>query len=78
MRKKISAIRVPNANPVAASLREALVARRASIKKNCRIPRESCSFSLRIQLRLFFDYDTLNRAMLSRPGIINPDFLAGS
>jgi hypothetical protein len=49
-----------------------------SYKKSCRIQSESCSSILRIQLRLFFDYDTLNRAMLSRPGIINPDFLAGS
>src|SRR6266550_4347729 len=33
---------------------------------------------LRIQLRLFFDYHTLNRAMLSRSRVINPDSLAGS
>src|SRR5882672_5239607 len=47
-------------------------------KKSCRIQSESCSSILRIQLRLFFDYDTLNRAMLSRPGVINPYFLTGS
>src|SRR5438094_1579773 len=34
--------------------------------------------NLRIQLRLIFDYYTLNGAMLGRPGVINPDFLAGS
>src|SRR6266478_2894372 len=78
MRKKTSAIRVRNANPVAASLCEALVARRAAIKKSCRTQSESCSSILRIQLRLFFDYHTLDRAMLRGSGVINPDLLAGS
>src|SRR5436190_20321868 len=63
---------------VAASLCEALVARRPTIKKSCRIQSESCSSILRLQLRLIFDYHTLNGAMLRRPGIINPDSLAGS
>jgi hypothetical protein len=47
-------------------------------KKSCRIQSESCSSILRIQLRLFFDYHTLDRAMLRRPGIINTNPLAGS
>ena len=79
MRKKTSAIRVRNANPVAASLCEAsqsLTERR--YKKSCRIQSESCSSILRIQLRLIFDYHTLNRAMFSRSRVINPDFLTGS
>src|SRR6266404_2612350 len=47
-------------------------------KKSCRIQSESCSSILRIQLRLFFDYHTLNRAMLGRSGVINTNPLAGS
>ena len=35
-------------------------------------------FNLRFQLRLFFDYDTLNRAMLCRSRVINPNFLTSS
>ena len=34
--------------------------------------------NLRFQLRLIFDYHTLNRAMLCRSGVINPNFLTGS
>ena len=49
-----------------------------SYKKSCRIQSESCSSILRIQLRLFFDYHTLDRAMLGRPGVINTNLLAGS
>jgi hypothetical protein len=47
-------------------------------KKSCRIQSESCSSILRIQLRLFFDYHTFDRAMLRRPGVINTNSLAGS
>src|SRR5882724_12465649 len=47
-------------------------------KKSCRIQSESCSSILRIQLRLFFDYHTFDRAMLRRPGVINTNPLAGS
>src|SRR4030095_13340019 len=47
-------------------------------KKSCRIQIESCSSILRIQLRLIFDYHTLNRATLGRSGIINTNPLAGS
>jgi hypothetical protein len=34
--------------------------------------------NLRIQLRLIFDYHTLNRTMLLRPSVINTNPLAGS
>ena len=47
-------------------------------KKSCRIQSESCSSILRIQFRLFFDYHTLDRATLRRPGVINTNPLAGS
>src|SRR4029453_18807656 len=47
-------------------------------KKSCRIQSESCSSILRIQIRLIFDYHTLNRATLRRSGVINANLLAGS
>ena len=47
-------------------------------KKSCKIQTESCSSILRIQLRLIFDYHTLDRATLSRAGVINTNLLAGS
>jgi len=50
----------------------------AAPKKSCRIQSESCSSILRIQFRLFFDYHTLDRAMLRRPGVINTNPLTGS
>jgi hypothetical protein len=79
MRKKISAIRVRNANLVAASLCEALVARKSDDKEKAAGFRENPAAQfLRIQLRLFFDYHTLDRAMLRRSGVINTNPLAGS
>src|SRR5882757_975691 len=47
-------------------------------KKSCRIQSESCSSILRIQLRLFFNYHTLDSATLRRPGVINTNLLTGS
>src|SRR6476469_7728197 len=47
-------------------------------RKSCRIQGESCSLILRIQLRLIFNYHTLNRAVFSRSPVINPNSLAGS
>src|SRR6266481_2874184 len=80
MRSKTSAIRVRNANPVATRQRHFSrhVKRPVATEKSCRIQSESCSSILRIQLRLFFDYHTLNRATLGWPGVINTNPLAGS
>src|SRR5262245_22370272 len=83
MRSKTSAIRTGNANSVAASLCEALVARTATTKakikqKSCRIQSESCSSILRIQLRLIFDNHTLDSAMLNWARVINTNSLASS
>src|SRR6266487_6957125 len=49
-----------------------------STEKSCRIQSESCSSILRIQLRLIFDYHTLDRSMLRRSAVINTNPLAGS
>jgi len=76
-------IRVRNANGVARRLwRVDLASHRRPtgpwLQKNCRIHSESCSSILRIQLRLIFDYHTLNGAMLGRSSVIHTNPLTRS
>src|SRR4030095_9910266 len=51
---------------------------RPHYKKSCRIQSEPCSSILGIQLCLIFDYHTLDRATLRRPGVIDTNLLPGA
>ena len=47
-------------------------------KKSCRIAHNPAALSLRIRLRLIFNYHTLDRAMFGRARVIKTYLLAGS
>ena len=61
------------------AVRSVRVARGARVhEKSCRIQNEPCSSILRIQLRLIFDYHSLNRATLRWARVVNAYLLTGS
>src|SRR5262245_6302280 len=84
MRSKTSAIRVRNANPVATRLWRVNVAAHATppgpwLQKKLQDSERILQLNFcGIQLRLVFDYHTLDGAMLNWARVINTNSLAGS
>src|SRR5215831_68373 len=77
-RKYCSRFAACHAEAAKAGAKRCVAHRATATKRSCRIQSESCSSILRIQLRLIFDYHTLNRAMLDWSGLINTNLLARS